>query len=94
MEATIRWRITDRPDGERADVYELTVKDGHARVRRGEVGTEPNVTITLAAAERVRIATGGSDPMQSYFKGRIKLAGDIMVAAGLRSIFRIPTASR
>jgi hypothetical protein len=30
--------------------------------------------------------------MQAYFKGQIKLAGDIMVAAKLAALFRIPGA--
>jgi putative sterol carrier protein len=89
MNATIRWRITSGNNG-RADVYELEVSDGRCRSRRGESAAEPSVTITLGAAEFVKIATGNSDPMQAYFKGRIKLAGDLMVAARLQSLFRIP----
>jgi hypothetical protein len=30
--------------------------------------------------------------MQAYFKGQIQLAGDIMVAAKLASLFRMPGA--
>ncbi len=36
--------------------------------------------------------TGNLDPMQSYFKGQIKLSGDIMVAAKLATLFRFPGA--
>ncbi len=89
MDATIRWRITKGSE-DRADVYELRIKDGRCRARRGERSAEPSVTITLSAGEFVRLATGSSDPMQAYFKGRIKLAGDIMVAARLQTLFRIP----
>jgi putative sterol carrier protein len=48
------------------------------------------VTITAEAAEFVRLATGNSDPMNAYFRGRIQLAGDIMFAAKLQSLFRVP----
>ncbi len=48
------------------------------------------MTITADAAEFVRLATGNSDPMNAYFKGRIKLAGDIMLAARLQALFRVP----
>jgi putative sterol carrier protein len=93
MKATVRWRIThDADDG--ADVYELQIDDGRCRVRRGEGDTDPKVTITLDAAEFIRVATANSDPMQAYFKGRIKLEGDIMVAARLQALFRIPGRSR
>ena len=36
------------------------------------------------------VATGKSDPMQSYFKRRTALAGDIMLAAKMTTIFRMP----
>jgi putative sterol carrier protein len=48
------------------------------------------VTITAEAAELVRLATGNSDPMKAYFRGRIQLAGDIMFAAKLQTLFRVP----
>lgn len=89
LDATVRWRITGRSDGE-ADVWELTIADGHGRVRRGESGAEPIVTITTEAAEFVRIATGNLEPMSAYFRGRVQLAGDIMFAAKLQTLFRIP----
>ncbi len=94
MKATIRWRITmpeESGTGEdgSADVYELEIDDGRCRVRRGPSESKPRVIITLDAVEFVQLATGNSDPMQAYFKGRIKLGGDIMVAARMQSLFRI-----
>ncbi len=89
MRTAIRWRITGRTDGG-ADVYQLEVENGACRVHRGEGGSEPNLTITLDAAEFVRLATANSNPMQAYFKGRIAVAGDVMLAARLQSLFRMP----
>lgn len=89
IDATMRWRITGRGDGG-ADVWEVTIADGRCRVRRGEWSVQPRVTITAEAAEFVRLATGNSDPMRAYFRGRIKLAGDIMFAAKLQTLFRVP----
>ena len=91
VSATIEWRITGRSDGG-VDTYQVTVADGSCRARRGAGDPSPRVTISLDAAEFLRLATGNSDPMQAYFKGRIKLAGDIMVAAKLLQLFRIPSA--
>jgi predicted lipid carrier protein YhbT len=59
---------------------------------RAQPDAEPKLTITLTAAELVRIAAGRSDAMQAYFKRRLKLGGDIMLAAKLASLFRIPHA--
>jgi putative sterol carrier protein len=89
MDTAIRWHITGDPGGG-GDTYELRIKGGRCRARRGEKHAEPQLTITLGAAEFVRLATGNSDPMNAYFSGKIALAGDIMLAAKLRSLFRIP----
>jgi predicted lipid carrier protein YhbT len=89
VDATVRWRITGRADGS-ADVWDVTIHEARCRVRRGESEAEPRVTITADAAEFVRLATGNSDPMTAYFSGRIQLGGDIMLAARLQTLFRVP----
>jgi putative sterol carrier protein len=89
MRASILWQITGRSDGE-TDSYQLEFGDGRCRVIRGRGGSEPRVTITVDGAEFLRIATGNSDPMRAYFNGRLALAGDILVAAKLASLFRAP----
>ena len=93
MNCTIRWRITGRSDGE-ADVYELEFVDGNCRVARGTRDAPPKLTITLDGAEFLRLATGNSDPVEAYFTGRISLAGDVMVAAKMSSLFRLPGAAQ
>ena len=44
----------------------------------------------MDAVEFLKLASGNLDPMQAYFKGRIELAGDIMVAAKLAQMFKMP----
>jgi alkyl sulfatase BDS1-like metallo-beta-lactamase superfamily hydrolase len=90
----IRWRVT--PPGGRgdADVYDLVVADRHCRIIRRGRGPAPLVTITLEATELLRLATGRVSPMQSYFDGKLQLRGDIMQAARLTAVFRIPDAGR
>jgi putative sterol carrier protein len=92
MNSIIRWHITGGPGGA-SDTYELHIDGGRCRARRGESDAEPRLTISLDAAEFVRLATGNSDPMKAYFSSRITLAGDIMLAAKLQSLFRIPGRS-
>ena len=89
VDATVRWRITGRADGG-ADVWDLAITNGRCRVRRGESDSEPRVTITAQAAEFVRLAAGNSEPMNAYFQGRIQVGGDIMFAAKLQTLFRLP----
>ena len=89
LNASVRWTITGRADGG-ADVYDLLFEEGRCRVIRGGGAPEPPVTIPLDGVEFLRLAAGSSDPMRAYFKGRLGITGDIMVAAKLVSLFRIP----
>lgn len=87
--SSIRWCLTGRADGG-IDTYQLELEAGRGRIIRGADGPEPRLTITLDGVDFLRLASGNLDPMQAYFKGEIKLAGDIMVAAKLASLFRMP----
>jgi hypothetical protein len=93
----IRWDITGRADGE-TDTYLLQVDNGRARTSKQTDGQPvagaagANLTITMDGVELLRLVSGNLDPMQAYFKGRIQLAGDIMVAAKMAQMFRMPGA--
>jgi putative sterol carrier protein len=89
LTAVVHWHIRSDTGG-RADIYELAFDGGRCRAYRGPRAGEPQLTITLDAAEFVRLATGNANPMQAYFSGRIVLGGDIMLAAKLQALFRIP----
>ncbi len=89
VKTSIRWRISGRPDGG-VDIYQLELDDGRCQVIRGKDGPDPRLTITIDGVEFLRLISGNSDPMKAYFKGRIKLSGDVMVAAKLASLFRMP----
>jgi putative sterol carrier protein len=89
VNTTIRWCITGRADGG-VDTYGLHLDNGRAHTTHGTRGPDPRLTITMDGPEFLRLVSGNSDPMRAYFTGRIKLAGDIMVAAKLATLFRIP----
>jgi putative sterol carrier protein len=90
VKTAIRWNITGRAD-DGVDTYLLEVDNGTARTNRGSEGPDPKLTITMDGTEFLRLISGTSDPMSAYFKGRIQLAGDIMVAAQLAQIFKMPS---
>jgi hypothetical protein len=92
VKTAIRWDITSRPDGQ-VDTYLLELDKGRARTSKGTDGEPPRLTITMDAVEFLRLVSGNLDPMQAYFKGRIQLAGDIMVAAKMAQLFRMPGAA-
>jgi alkyl sulfatase BDS1-like metallo-beta-lactamase superfamily hydrolase len=89
VRSSVRWRITGRAD-DGADTYDLLLIDGHARTVRGGDGQQPRLTITVDGVEFLRLVSGNSDPMKAYFTGRIQIEGDIMVAAKLAALFRMP----
>jgi alkyl sulfatase BDS1-like metallo-beta-lactamase superfamily hydrolase len=92
VDTAIRWRVTT--PGVPADVYTLVVSNRRASVVRGLGGPAPRVTITVDAAELLRLATGNSSPMQAYFAGKLTLTGDVMHAARLMALFRPPVRPR
>ena len=89
LTATVRWRITGHQD-RHIDVYDLAIRDGQCQVSRGEGSAEPQLTITVDRVEFLRLITGHSDALRAYFTERLAVSGDIMLAAKLISLFRIP----
>jgi putative sterol carrier protein len=92
VKTAVLWNITGRSD-DGVDSYLLTVDNGQARTERDPKAADPRLTITMDGVEFLRLISGNSDPMSAYFKGRIQLAGDIMVAAQLAQLFRMPGAT-
>jgi putative sterol carrier protein len=93
VNASIRWKITGRSDGG-ADIYDLVIAEGRGRVKRGGEALPPRLTITVDAAEFIRVAAGSSNPVNAYFSGKLALRGDVMQAARLTMLFRIPSPNR
>jgi putative sterol carrier protein len=89
VSSVVAWHITGRADGG-TDVYHLVIDGGRCRTTRDPAGVEPRLTITVDAVEFIRIATGNSNPAKAYFRGDVRLAGDLMLAAKLISLFRVP----
>lgn len=91
VDAAVLWRITGRPDGQ-TDDFRLMISGGRARVIRKPAPGEPTpvLTMTIDGVDFLKLVTGGLDPMRGYLGGKIKLAGDIMFAAKLGSMFRVP----
>ena len=93
LDMAIRWRVHGPGDRDDPDVYDLIIAERRCRVTRGESQARPLVTVTLESTELLRLATGRTSPMQSYLAGHLSLRGDIMQAARLASLFRVPGPS-
>jgi putative sterol carrier protein len=93
VNAAVLWRIGGRPDG-RTDDFRLVIAQGAARTTRGASEDPPRtvLTMTLDGVDFLKLITGDLDPVRGYLTGKIVLGGDIMFAAKLGSMFRIPQA--
>ncbi len=66
--------------------YHLTIKDGACSVREG-VHQNPQVTLSLSGADCLGILEGRLDGMSVALSGRLRVAGDLVLAIQLKSLF-------
>lgn len=93
LNLAVRWQITAPGDPDDVDVFDLVIAERRCRTLRGGGGPAPLVTVRVESVELLRLAIGRVSPMQAYFDRRLSLSGDIMQAARLTSLFRIPDAA-
>lgn len=88
VEAVVEWQIT-RPDGE-PDRWQLTMRDGRCTCTRGG-DAEPDVSLRVAPVGFVKLITGVESGPKMFVFGRLKIRGNLMLAARMQSWFRMPT---
>jgi predicted lipid carrier protein YhbT len=91
LSALIRWRVEGGAD-DGTTVYETAIAEGRCVVTEGESAQEPRVTLTLADAEFLKLVSGNANPVTMFVTRRIRIAGDVGLAAGLTRLFDIPKA--
>ncbi len=90
LRALIRWRIGGRSDGG-CDEYETAIDHGSCTVGP-RTAAEPRLTVTTDAVSFLKLASGNASGPVLFMTGKLKLAGDLGLGAGLTSIFDIPKA--
>ncbi|MFX4294385.1 SCP2 sterol-binding domain-containing protein [Streptomyces bohaiensis] len=88
LSALIRWEIV----GATTETYEVTVDAGRCVVRAGASPAAPRTTLTLGDLEFLRLTSGAANPFGLYVARRVRVAGDLALAAGLSRLFLVPTA--
>ncbi|MGO9752820.1 MAG: SCP2 sterol-binding domain-containing protein [Solirubrobacteraceae bacterium] len=91
IDASIRLCVTT-PQLAAPDTYSIVIAQRRSRVTRGDSGPTPHITVTVDSAEFLRLLTGNSSPVGSYFAGKLKLTGDIVLAIRLIGELRLPAA--
>lgn len=88
LDALVRWEVT----GESEVVHEVAIAGGACTVREGRSGADPHVTLTMGDAEFLRLVSGNASPVTMFMTRRLRLAGDLGLAAGLTRYFDVPRA--
>ena len=89
LRALIRWRIEGAED---AALFETAIADGRCVASEGATADEPRVTLALADAEFLKLVSGNGNPVTMFVLRKIKISGDVGLAAGLTRLFDIPKA--
>ncbi|MFI1676928.1 SCP2 sterol-binding domain-containing protein [Streptomyces sp. NPDC020607] len=87
--ALIRWKITGSGGNEDV-VYETDIADGTCVVRAGQSESKPRVTLILADAEFLKLVSGNVGPVALFMMRKVRVVGDVALAAGLTRYFDIP----
>jgi putative sterol carrier protein len=88
--AVLEWQIAAAPDAP-PHRFQLVVADGACTVER-EGAREPDVVFSIAGVDFLRMVTGSKDPGELFVFGRLKVAGDLFLAARSRTFFVPPEA--
>jgi putative sterol carrier protein len=89
VEAVIEWQIT-RPDGE-PDRWQLAIRDGRCTAER-DGAAEPDVSLRVDPVDFVKLITGVEAGPKMFVFGRLRIRGNVMLAARMQGWFRMPTA--
>ena len=89
VEAVIEWQIT-QPDGE-PDRWQVAIRDGACTSMR-DGSAEPDVSLRVAPVDFVKLLTGVEAGPKMFVFGRLRIRGNVMLAARMQGWFRLPSA--
>jgi putative sterol carrier protein len=90
VEAVIHWKILDRPDG-RYDHYEFVIEGGSASLNETPA-LDPTLEFRIGPVHFLRLVTGNAAGPMLFMTGKLKIKGDLALAARAPSFFEIPKA--
>ena len=89
VKAVIEWRIT-RPEGGE-DRWQIKLEGGSCSVARDGDVPEPDVVFTVAPVDFVKLIAGVESGPKLFVFGRLKIRGNLMLAARVQGFFRAPS---
>jgi hypothetical protein len=85
VKAVYIWRVT----GEGGGVWTIIIDDGKCTVKSGEQA-KPDVVFEITARDFLDLITGKLSGMEAVFSGRLKIEGDLNLAAQFQNFFTPP----
>ena len=90
VSAVIHWEITGAPNGE-VDRWQLTMHEGRCTcVRDGE--DEPDVVYRVDPVDFVKLITGVEHGPRMFVFGKLRIRGNLLLAARVQGFFTLPDA--
>ena len=75
--------------GDQPGQYHVNIADGQVHSEKGPA-TSPDLTLSAAGDDLVKIFTGGLDPTAAFMSGKLKIKGNMALALKLQSLFTRP----
>jgi putative sterol carrier protein len=89
-DAVLEWKILDKPGGG-YDRYQVVIANGTCSVEK-DGDHAPRVTFKLKPVDFLKLVTGNAAGPMMFMTGKLKIDGDLMFAATVQSLFRMPGA--
>lgn len=84
IKAIFRFKIKEQGE---THVWTIDLKSSGS-VTRGPSDTKADTTITIAEEDFLNLVAGSLNPMQAFMQGKLKIAGNMMLAQKLQVLFQ------
>jgi putative sterol carrier protein len=91
VSAVVEWRITGKSEGSE-DRWQLAISGGTCTCTRDGDAT-PDVTFTVDPVDFVKLIAGAESGPKLFVFGKLKIQGNLMLAARVQGFFNEPSAS-
>jgi len=88
VDAVIEWRILEPEEGE-YDRWQMVIEQRRCRVER-DGSRKANVTYTVGPVDFIRLISGNTSGPELFMLGKLKVRGNLMLAARMPAWFHIP----
>ncbi|HYK86939.1 MAG TPA: SCP2 sterol-binding domain-containing protein [Ktedonobacteraceae bacterium] len=82
MNKTLQWNVT----GDEAGVWAAQIANNECKMIPGGV-EKPDITFTIKDKDWLAITEGKLDAMNAFMTGKLKIAGDMMLAMKIPNLF-------